>query len=68
MDLYEPTYQGLIFFGKRMEHNSVIVIHDYFTDHFKGPKKAVSRFMEESGQNLQMLPIGDGISVAICGF
>lgn len=68
MDLYEPTYQGLMFFGKRMEHNGVIVIHDYFTDHFKGPRQAISRFMEESGQNLQMLPIGDGISVAICGF
>lgn len=68
MDLYEPTYQGLIFFSKRMEHNGIILIHDYFTDYFKGPGEAVSRFMKESGQNLQILPIGDGISVVICGF
>ena len=68
MDLYEPTYQGLVFFSKRMEHNGIILIHDYFADNFEGPRQAVSCFMKEIGQNLQILPIGDGISVAICGF
>ena len=51
-----------------MEHNGIILIHDYFADNFKGPRQAVSCFMKESGQNLQILPIGDGFSVAICGF
>ena len=68
MDLYEPTYQGLRFFSNRMEHNGIILIHDYFADNFEGPRQAVSCFMKEIGQNLQILPIGDGISVAICGF
>lgn len=68
MDLYEPTYQGLRFFSKRMEQNGIILIHDYFAENFEGPRQAVSCFLEENGQNLYLFPIGDGISVAICGF
>lgn len=68
MDLYEPTYQGIRFFSRRMEKDGVILIHDYFADNFKGPREAVTRFMDESKMTLSLLPIGDGISVAICGF
>ena len=68
MDLYEPTYQGLKFFSQRMEKNGIILVHDYFAENFEGPKKAVQRFMSEQERKLCVMPIGDGISVALSGF
>ena len=68
MDLYEPTYQGLKFFEDKMVENGVILVHDYFAENFRGPKKAVDKFIEESKGKYQMYPIGDGISMMVVGF
>lgn len=68
MDLYEPTYQGLLFFENKMVSNGVILVHDYFAENFKGPKKAVDRFIQEKNGKYQIYPIGDGISIAVVGF
>ncbi len=67
LDLYEPTYQGLLFFSKRMVSHGLILVHDYFADNFKGPHEAVNRFLK-SENKLVGIPIGDGFSMAIVGF
>ena len=67
LDLYEPTYQGLIFFKDRMTKGGVILVHDYYATNFKGPKDAVDKFLLENGK-YNCFPIGDGISMMICGF
>lgn len=71
LDLYEPTYQGLLFFGSRMVQGGVILVHDYFTEDFKGPREAVDRFVREMHMRriaLYKHPIGDGLSILLVGF
>ncbi|WP_373266124.1 TylF/MycF/NovP-related O-methyltransferase [Hungatella hathewayi] len=69
LDLYEPTKNGLLYFSAHMETCGIILVHDYFADNFKGPRRAVDEFMREMNQkNLIKMPVGDGISVMICGF
>ncbi len=48
-DLYKPTYDGLNFFYPKMVKGGVIIIHDFFSDYYSGPKKAVDKFCEEHG-------------------
>lgn len=73
LDLYEPTYKGLQFFGKRMVQGGIILVHDYFAENFKGPKKAVDKYVNEyniqgEGDKICKLPIGDGVSIMLVGF
>lgn len=68
LDLYEPTYNGLLYFEDKMIRNGVVLVHDYFADNFRGPKEAVDRFIAEKDGKYAALPIGDGISVMIIGF
>lgn len=68
VDLYEPTYRGLMFFKDRMIPGGVILVHDYFATNFQGPKKAVDRFIEEMNAEYRKYPIGDGVSIMITGF
>lgn len=67
MDLYQPTKLGLEWFENNMIVGGVILVHDYYSETFYGPKLAVDEFMKENSK-LMLFPIGDGISVAICGF
>lgn len=62
-DLYAPTLAGLEYFWPRMVSGGVILIHDYFSKAFKGAKEAVKEF--SNNQNIDYLPIGDTLSVAI---
>lgn len=66
-DLYAPISAGLKWFGKHMAKNSTILVHDYFSNVFKGVKNAVDEYISEN-KNLRILPIGDKLSVAIVGF
>lgn len=68
LDLYEPTYNGLYFFAPKMVKGGVILVHDYFSENFQGPRDAVDKFMKESDRNYFCEPIGDGISIMIVGF
>lgn len=65
LDLYEPTYNGLKYFSTRLTKNGIILIHDYFAENFKGPKKAVDRFVKEHNGKVKISPIGDGISIML---
>lgn len=72
LDLYEPTYQGLQFFGERMVRGGIILVHDYFSENFKGPREAVDKYVNEcnipGGYKILKLPIGDGVSIMLAGF
>ena len=68
LDLHLPTYSGLCFFEDKMVKNGVILIHDYFSENFRGPKEAVDQFITERNGKYSVYPIGDGISVMIVGF
>lgn len=67
VDLFQPTINSLEWFRTRMINGGIIVVHDFFADTFLGPRKAVEAFIELYPQ-YRLLPIGDGISVAIVGF
>lgn len=69
LDLYQPTLEGLRWFEDRMVSGGVILIHDYFADNFRGVRQAVDEYMRDrKRKELHLMPIGDGISIAICGF
>lgn len=69
MDLYEPTLSGLKWFENRMIPNGIILVHDYFAENFRGVREAVDTYMKQTvKKNLKLLPIGDGISIAVTGY
>lgn len=68
MDLYEPTVAALDFFTPKMTKGGCIILHDYFGNHYKGIKKAVTEYMDKNKDlGLHLFPLSD-ISVAIIGF
>lgn len=68
VNLYESTYNGLMFFKDKMIKGGVILVHDYFATNFRGPHEAVNQFVEEMNGQYAIYPIGDGISIMIIGF
>ncbi len=62
-DLYEPIYQGLIYFFPRMEKGGYIFVHDVNNDAYKGAAKAVEQFSTE--QNIAFVPIPDSCGSVI---
>lgn len=69
LDLYQPTLEGLRWFESKMVKGGVILVHDYFADNFRGVRQAVDEYMRNRlRQELHLMPIGDGISIAVCGF
>jgi O-methyltransferase len=56
-DLYEPIYQGLIYFYPRMVKGGYIFVHDVNNDSYRGASKAVEKFSEE--KDISFLPIPD---------
>lgn len=62
-DLYQPILAGLAFFYPRMIKGGVILVHEYFSDSYRGVKEAVDGFSKKNGLNL--FPIGDGLSIGI---
>jgi O-methyltransferase len=58
-DLFEPIYQGLLYFYKRLEKGGYIFVHDY-NGKLYGAKKAVQKFSEEF--NVPYVPLSD-----LCG-
>lgn len=69
LDLYQPTLLGLKWFEERMLGGGVILIHDYFAENFTGVRQAVDTYMAQTKkEGLRLMPIGDGISIAIIGY
>jgi len=63
-DLHDPTLAALEFFYPLMEAGGVILVHDYFNSGYLGVKAAIEKFMIKAN-DLQLFPIGDGISIGI---
>jgi O-methyltransferase len=63
LDLYQPIKSALEIFYPRMNKGGVILIHDYMWSYVEGSCKAVDEFAERN--NIGVIPIGDGVSVAI---
>lgn len=64
MDLYKPTLEGLYFFWDKMETGGIILVHDYFSDAYKGVESAVEEFVAKM-RDVQLFPIGDSISIGL---
>lgn len=62
-DLYEPIYQGLLYFYPRMQKGGYIFVHDVNNDSYKGAAKAVEQFSKE--QEVSFVPIPDSCGSVI---
>lgn len=62
-DLYQPILSALEIFYPKMSKGGIILIHDYMWNYVEGASKAVDEFAEKN--NIGVIPIGDGVSVAI---
>lgn len=67
LDLYRPTINGLRWAREHMCDGGVILVHDYYSDTFFGPQRAVDEFMKENSI-ISKYPIGDGLSIMLTGF
>jgi O-methyltransferase len=56
-DLFEPLYNGLLFFYPKLVAGGYIFIHDFNNDAYKGARKAVEQFCAE--QKINFLPVPD---------
>ena len=56
-DLFDPLYNGLVFFYPKLVAGGYIFIHDFNNDAYKGARKAVEQFCME--QKINYLPIPD---------
>lgn len=57
VDLYQPTYEGLCYFYKRLSKGGYIIIHDYNFEYYSGVKKAVREFSDE--YRVSYIPLSD---------
>jgi O-methyltransferase len=62
-DLFEPIYNGLIFFYPKLVSGGYIFIHDFNSDGYKGVRKAVEQFCSEQKINFLTLPDMGGSAV-----
>jgi O-methyltransferase len=62
-DLFDPIYNGLVYFYPRLKKGGYIFVHDYNNDNYSGAKKAVRKYCEEN--NLPFVPIPDSTGSAI---
>ena len=56
-DLYEPIYNGLLFFYPKLVSGGYIFIHDFNNEAYQGSRQAVEQFCTE--QKINYLPIPD---------
>lgn len=61
MDLYKPTYEGLLYFWERMSPGGYLFVHDF--DNWDGIRVAVMRFCKE--KNATYVCLNDTVTVCI---
>lgn len=62
-DLFEPLYNGLVYFYSRLLPGGYIFVHDFNNEQYKGARRAVEQFCTE--QRIGFLPIPDTGGTAI---
>lgn len=65
LDLYQPTIAGLKLFWNKLNVGGVILIHDYYSEEYRGVQNAVEEFIPLYKNSLVTFPIGDACSIAI---
>jgi O-methyltransferase len=62
-DLYEPVYNGLVFFYPLLEKGGYIFVHDFNNDEYKGAHQAVLKFCSEN--SIGFVPLADNGGTAV---
>ena len=62
-DLYKPMSDGLRFFWPRLSSGGMFFLHDYSSGHWKGAKKAIDEFCQETGNQITLLPDKSGTAL-----
>ena len=66
VDLYQPTFDSLIFFYGRISSGGMIIMDDYGFQNCPGAYKAANDFMADKPEQIIHLPTGQGIIVRHC--
>lgn len=64
-DLFEPIYEGLVFFYPRLQQGGAIFIHDFNNREYKGSAQAVRKYSRERGVPYFLLPDECGSAVIL---
>jgi O-methyltransferase len=64
-DLYDPIYNGLVYFYPRLIKGGYIFVHDYNNDGYTGAKKAVQQFCKENQISFTPLPDNCGTAIIV---
>ncbi len=64
-DLFDPIYNGLVYFYPRLSKGGYIFIHDFNNDLYKGARSAVEKYCSENGINYLPLPDTCGTAVIV---
>jgi O-methyltransferase len=62
-DLYDPIYNGLVFFYERLNNGGYIMLHDYNNKGYNGAKAALLKFSTE--KKISYFPICDAAGTAV---
>lgn len=62
-DLYDPIYNGLVYFYPRLAKGGYIFIHDFNNNEYKGAKQAVYDFCLKEGISFVALPDSAGSAI-----
>jgi len=63
VDLYQPTYDSLVFFYPRMEPGGIIVCDDYGFDSCPGAKRALDEFFLDKIEKIIKVPTGQAFII-----
>lgn len=63
VDLYEPTYDSLVFFYDRMTPGGVIICDDYGSAYCPGARKALDEFFISRPEGIIELPTGQAMII-----
>jgi len=63
VDLYQPTYDSLVFFYPRMVLGGIILCDDYGFDSCPGAKKAIDDFFMDKQEKIINVPTGQAFAV-----
>jgi O-methyltransferase len=64
-DLYDPIYNGLVYFYPRLIKGGYIFVQDYNNDGYTGAKKAVQQFCKENQISFTPLPDNCGTAIIV---
>ena len=64
-DLYQPIYDGLVYFYPRLVRGGYIFIHDFNNEGYKGARQAVVDFCTQYGIGITPIPDNSGTAIIV---